>query len=127
MSAALSKIFEVRTAGGDRLQIVATRLLAKNNDHPASRVLTKAGLASDDNFLVSTVRAIGQGQAIVTAEEWSKEDMRAVHRFVEQRWELLRDGQVIDARELPGQFRDPALPDMDIVMDDVEEEATAHE
>ena len=98
-----TKIFEIRD-DATCIPVLATKMIGKTERQ--KKLLRRVGF---DEYPLIQVTHIEDHQSSWYAFDWPNRTMNAAHREIQEKFDDLRDGQVIDVRVYLGEQAEPAL------------------
>src|SRR5690242_6663563 len=103
-----TKLFEVRDAY-TCIPVVAVKLDAKSEAERFLLARSGFGVALEDQRKYVLVASLSQLQYKYSWASWSSGTMRAAHKYIQERFEKLPSGWVIDVRYLKQETESPCL------------------
>lgn len=101
------KLFEVRDIG-TLMPVMVTKIAARNSKE--HWLLRRVGLGTDGSYeFLYTV--LNHGESGWDCYEWGDRTRHISHKFIEENWDDLDNGQVIDVEYILGETLEPQMPE----------------
>lgn len=104
-----TKLFEVRDSA-TFIPVMATKLQPDNSNLFERYLLRRAGFTASDNSFVALMR-LTNGEGHYASEGWgaSTRTMRVAHQYIEEHFDALTSGDVVDVEYILGLSNAPKV------------------
>ena len=99
-----TKLFEIRDRG-TFMPAMATR--ATSNDEQEKYLLASSGFAFNSSFVI--LHFLELDKASYDPYGWGGRTMTTAHRYIQENWEKLKSGDVIDVEYVLGETSEPKM------------------
>jgi len=105
-----TKYFEMRSPGtcvpliATRVMTVSYNMLSDEVSERVYKLLKRAGYGQGSQNLVLITFLIGSVKAEYDPYKWPTNDMRIAHIYIEENWDSLKTGDLIDVEKILGKL-----------------------
>ena len=99
-----TKLFEIRDRG-TFMPAVAT--LAKGNDRHEQYLLSSSGFGHTIPLIILYFLELNEGH--YDAYHWGNRTRNTAHKYIQQNWDVLKSGDVIDVEYILGETTEPKM------------------
>ena len=98
------KLFEIRDRG---TFMPAMATLAKSDDRHEQYLLSSSGFGHPSPLIILYFLELNEGHC--DAYHWGNRTRNTAHKYIQQNWDVLKSGDVIDIEYILGETREPKV------------------